>query len=349
MKTIEAGQGLHVSVFGGIPFVFPAAAALTEDQQADIGRARELVELGATAAATAILGHVERALGVTPEEHIVGVLAGEAQLAAERRKVQMAVRAVELQRAAQLNRAMAMPPLSDAVRLCLAQADEARARADVLRRVKDRNGRVVDGKALKVALADVRRHHDRASRLRREHLDDAWSWRAAAETSDLAWARGEDTAYVEVIDTPVLRISSRDGLATLFEAASITPLQYKAGRAFRVLYEMAGAGLKVATFEGGGGGGRSCSAKFNPKRSPRELQRALALGRLAKIEASISPVTGSPNRELIVLRWVAGEGRTLRSLTSGGRAFQANSAALKTALDTAAGVLWSGACESGSV
>ena len=61
-------------------------------------------------------------------------------------------------------------------------------------------------------------------------------------------------------------------------------------------------------------------------RSPAALQRAYLMGRLRGMEK------GATEIELLVLRAVAGEGQTLRSLGTGGQAKAANRAALVSAL-----------------
>jgi hypothetical protein len=346
-ETLEAGDSLRVQVVGRPPFasavfVFPAAARLTEDQAADVGRAGELVELGAVAAATAILGHVERALGVSPEDHIAGSLAAEAWLGPRRAAAMAETATGQADRAASLTRTRLahIPELNEAVRLSLAQADEARVLLTSARERKARGD-------VKAALADIRKYHDRAARLRREQLDAAWSRRAETETQEAAWARGEETDYVDAGDgSSVLRISTHDGLATLYEAGSITTMQWKAGRRYRALYEASAAGLKIASMEASGGGHR-ISTGFNPLRTPRELQRASVLGRLAGIERAICPLLAEPNRPLIVLRRIAGDGHTLRALSPGGNAKKANLRALIVALNVAARVIWEGPCESG--
>jgi hypothetical protein len=349
VETVEASQGLNLSVYGGVAFVHPHRSRLSADQLADTARAWELVELGATAAASAILGHIERDLGVTQEDHIAAVMAGEPSLAGLRRQLQDAAKAGELQRAQVLAEAMSLPEMNEATLLSLHQADAARARIYQAHKVGDYH-------AMKVAQADVRRYHDRAAKLRREQLDAAWSVRAENETVHLATRRGERLDYVQVTaqDGPIglvpataLRISSRDGLATLFESGSLTVIQYKAGRAYRPLYERAGEGLRIANMEGGGAR-RSPGEGFNPRRTPRELSRASDMRQLSAVDTAVCPTGAGPNRALIVLRWVAGDGRTLSSLTSGGNAKRANLAALRAALDVAAKVLSEGGCESGT-
>lgn len=191
-----------------------------------------------------------------------------------------------------------------------------------------------------------------AAALRSAQLDEAWAAHAAGETAGLAQARGEELGRVKVRAIAVdkgkvqiepawkgngpLRISSRDGLATLFESSKITSHQYGAGRAYRTAYELAAAGLKIANLNASGGGGGVQHGTLASHRSAQELQRAYVLARLRQIEIAVG---GLGPRELRVLRAVAGEGHTIRSLGGSGNAREADTRALVRALEAVVSVL----------
>lgn len=331
-ETIQT-EGLVIQVFGVLPFVRPADRALSQDHEEDLGRACELVGLGAMAAAAAILGHVERQLGVTQEEHILGVLAGEAHMATARRRAQMAVSAARHERVESLTRAVAMPAPNQGVELNLAQADAARARVDEIRAVRDRRGRVRDQAGLKAALTDVRKYHDRAARLRQEQLSLAWASRAEIETLELATARGEDAGWGDDAETQeAVRIKSRDGLETLFESGTLTLNQRRTGRAFRQRHELSLAGLKIASMSPASG----YRAPGDPLgRSAAAAKRAELLNELAEMELAVGRGPDG-DRRLALLRAVAGDGHCIRDVVKGGGARIRATIALKRALDLAA-------------
>jgi hypothetical protein len=121
-----------------------------------------------------------------------------------------------------------------------------------------------------------------------------------------------------------LRLTSRDGLQTLFERGGLERPEYEAGLIYRRGFEALSAGPRsnlnrdfstgVRGFCGAGADGFA------------EL-RALRAEQLARWEA-----LAGPGRRLWVLRLVAGQGRTINSLGSGGSARLANTKALVEAL-----------------
>ena len=156
-----------------------------------------------------------------------------------------------------------------------------------------------------------------------------------AEALDNAKARGEKV--VAFNDAGAMRIRDRDGLAALTGTGQITKDQGEAGEAYRYCAEFASAGLKsqldyrvgsAALRDGNNIGLRSAAA----------LQRAYVLARLAQMERAVAAITRD-GRELVVLRYIAGEGHTLRSLGEGPNSRKANLEALKRALDAVGTVL----------
>lgn len=369
-QTIETSQrgGFRVLSIGGVPFVQPFPAILNAGQVVALQGAARIGQLGRRKVAEAIVGHVMRELGVSPELHALGVELAAAKVARGNREARQRRDGQVRRQVVQANRTVAEPLPSKEVRRALGLAQEAldvlrqaRAEAAHMRRLvellRERGEEVPAGMlddanrartAAWAALGRMRERSIEADRLRREQLDAFWAEQAAAETAQLAQARGEqlgqvaqadlegrvDQAIAELGGKP-LRISSRDGLATLFEAGAISAHQYGAGRAYRVAFELASAGLRIANLNPTGFGGGKQHAGL-AARSAAELQRAYVLLRLRRIELAVA---GLGARELRVLRLVAGEGYTIRELGGGGNSREANTAALRRALEAAVEIL----------
>ncbi|HEY4029969.1 MAG TPA: hypothetical protein VGM25_06470 [Caulobacteraceae bacterium] len=117
-----------------------------------------------------------------------------------------------------------------------------------------------------------------------------------------------------------LRLTSRDGLQTLYERGGLEQPDYEAGLMYRRCFETLAAGprsnLNRDFASGVRGFGETGADGF------AEL-RALRAEQLARWEA-----LAGTGRQLWVLRLVAGQGRTVNSLGSGGSARLANTKAL---------------------
>lgn len=357
--------GFRVLSVGGVAFVQPASTVLSEEQAAALKGAARLVGIGRRAVAEAIVAHVQRELGVSGEMHVAGVELAAAAVARVQREARLRHTGKARRFAVEANRMVAAPAPSDQVRKAVAEVDDAVARLRFAREValrlrleiaelRDR-GEVVPAElkadanrartATWQALGLVRELAAEADRLRREELEATWSERAEAETAAIASARGEQFGAVSTADLEgrvagdlsfkPIRISSRDGLATLFEAGKLTNSQYGALRVYRIAFETASAGLRVANLNPSGAAA-SRQASGLAARSAAELQRAYVLARLRQIELAVS---GKGERELRVLRAVAGEGRTIRSLGGSGNAREADTKALVRAADAAIDVL----------
>ncbi|MDP1642733.1 MAG: hypothetical protein Q8L59_11160 [Phenylobacterium sp.] len=329
---------------------------LTTDQLAALRSAARVAELGRRRVAEAIVGHVQRELGVSPDLHAQAIGAAADKVARIQRD-QRARRVGQVRRQViTANRTVAAPAPTPEVQKALQSVGEALDRLRATRQTA-RNAReaLVRSKALSpteraelaehanrartanwAALALMRERSIAAEQLRRAQLDAFWAQTAEAETAELAQARGEVIgASRDAESSRALRISSRDGLATLFEAGAITAHQYGAGRAYRVAFEAAGV-IRVASLNPDGPAGGRAQPSGLQARSAHELQRAYVLARLRQIELAVS---GLGDRELNVLRKVAGEARTIRELGGGGNTREANQAALRRALEAAVRVL----------
>jgi hypothetical protein len=140
------------------------------------------------------------------------------------------------------------------------------------------------------------------------------------ETARLELARGGDVER----EAGRMRLTSRDGLQTLYERGGLERPEYEAGLMYRRAFEALSAGPRsnlnrdfstgVRGFSEAGAGGFA------------EL-RAVRAEQLARWE----DLAGT-GRQLWVLRLVAGQGRTINSLGSGGSARLANTRALTEAL-----------------
>lgn len=134
---------------------------------------------------------------------------------------------------------------------------------------------------------------------------------------------------------PVL--AKRDGIATLFKAGSLSVGEVQHATAFRMAFEAGQGGLKSCLGDLGSPGRTVRVTEVGADRSKAELQRAYLLARLGQFERVVRAVNGEAAWE--VLKAVAGEGRSIRSLGDTGRAKAARLALLKGALGTVAAVL----------
>lgn len=191
------------------------------------------------------------------------------------------------------------------------------ARADMLELQADRSKR---GRArLRRQAAAVRREVGRRMEAR---VEAAALADRMAETDALDQLRGGEGLDRPASGPAMLR--SHDGLASLSRAGTITANQAKAGLVYRAQFEAAHAGLKsglgaVDQIRSGVADGHASA-----------LQRALAMAEVGRLERR---VVALGDRELHVLRAVAGEGHTIRALGGGGKARQANTDALVRALE----------------
>lgn len=120
----------------------------------------------------------------------------------------------------------------------------------------------------------------------------------------------------------------RDGLAGLARKGNLTNTELSAALAYRFLFEQAGKGA-----------GLGSQLEDRPKSIRSSSHGAVAAGllrayvgvRLTAIETAVMQADRS-GRSLSVLRAVAGEGRTIRSLGGGGRARDAHTQTLASAL-----------------
>jgi len=360
----SAKGAFQVLSVGGVAFVQPASAVLSGAQVSALNSAARLAGIGRRAVAEAIVAHVQRELGVSGEMHVAGVELAAASVARAQREARRRQAGPARRRVVQANRDVAAPEPSKEVRRAVAAVEEAsvvlgaaRAHAQKLnagiaqlRKQEEEIPAVMLADANRArtasweALGLVREKSTVAARLRHEQLEATWSERATIETSVRAEERGEQLGKVTAADlegrvsegvhNPV-RISSRDGLATLFESGKLSNGQYGALRTYRIAFELASAGLRVANLNPSGVSASRQTAGL-VARSASELQRAYIMARLRQIELAVA---GKGARELRVLRAIAGEGRTIRSLGGSGNAREADTKALVRAADAALDVL----------
>jgi hypothetical protein len=164
----------------------------------------------------------------------------------------------------------------------------------------------------------------------------AWAVRqevygAADVAETVAVKRGEEV--VRFNDAGARRVRDRDGLQAVAESGGITAAQLQVGTAYRYLYEH-GAGYAL---------GSQLEDRVRIPAASTDgavahgLLRAYAGVRLTAVDRAVSAADLS-GRALMVLRAVAGEGQSLRSL-GGGSSYQANARALTVALGAAVGAL----------
>lgn len=361
----SAKGAFQVLSIGGVAFVQPLPSILSGAQVAALNSAARLAGIGRRAVAEAIVAHVQRELGVSGEMHVAGVELAAAAVARVQREARRRQAGQARRKVVQANRDVAAPELSKPVRKALASVEEATVRLRAARVEAKRLSAAIDqlreqGEEIPAQMLDdanrartatwealglVRERSAEADRLRREQLEAAWSERAVVETATMAEQRGEQLGKVAAADLEgrveggevykPTRILSRDGLAALFETGRLSTSQYAALRTYRVAFEMAAAGLRVANLNPSGVSA-SRQASGLPARSAAELQKAYVLARLRQIELAVA---GLGARELRVLRKIAGEGQTIRSLGGGGKSREANTKALVRAAEAARDVL----------
>jgi hypothetical protein len=136
-------------------------------------------------------------------------------------------------------------------------------------------------------------------------------------------------------DAGALRLGSRDGLWTAQQAEDIDDDQAATGLAYRLVFEIVGASQLGSQL--GRVNEASIKASSSDGAAARGLFRAYAGVRLTTAEALVLKADPT-QRALRVLRAVAGEGRSLRSMGRG-NSLDLNKRALKAALDAARPVL----------
>lgn len=319
LETIEANPVRGFTIFGlggGVALVTPFAATLDDDQVQLARLARAQAAGGAPRVGAAIAATLQRQLGVSQEMHQEAVLAGAKRLADQQRRAKAEAKRAERLRVEALSRG-ADPEPNETVAYSAAQAEAARVRLEQVRAAdKDRKGKGRTGEISR-ALGEIRVNERRAREALARQREHAWAERASRETLAQAQVRGEEAGLAQIVDAEgeaatVVRVSSRDGLATLYESGALTRDQYRAGRAYRLCFEIAAAGLKIANLNGAGGG--QPAAAWG--RSAAELRRAYLTVRLIGLDRAVGGDRRG-ERRLKVLRAVAGEGRTLRELACG--------------------------------
>lgn len=160
----------------------------------------------------------------------------------------------------------------------------------------------------------------------------AWLDDAFAELASLERRRG---GSVERIAGRV-RVEGRDGLLTLFRRGALSEAQYVAGMRYRGWYEAA-AGSMRSTLDVRPGGSKGPGDVDGAMDRLRAVRRALHRAEQGVVDAFAA--AGRPalaQDALMVLREVAGLGRSLRDLTTSGTRREALKQRLLEAL-TAAG------------
>lgn len=145
---------------------------------------------------------------------------------------------------------------------------------------------------------------------------------------DAAVKRGEKVSTFNADGAK--RIKGRDGLAMLLDAGSITDAEARTGVAYRYCYEASASALRSGLGTAGEGrGGKGGAA---------DLHHLYVVARLAQMERAVA-AAAIDGQETIILRLVAGECRSIRSIASGGHARTLAVQALRRALAAASKVL----------
>jgi len=156
-----------------------------------------------------------------------------------------------------------------------------------------------------------------------------------ALTHSVTQGKGPGEAVVAFNSMGAARVRGRDGLASLLDAKALTEDEVKVGLAYRLLFEQCGPGS-----------GLGSQLEDRPRAVRASTHGAVAYGllkayagvRLTGVDTAVQNADAS-GRALAVLRAVAGEGRTIRSLGGGGNTRDANLEALKRGLRIALAAL----------
>ena len=146
-----------------------------------------------------------------------------------------------------------------------------------------------------------------------------------AETLQLAALRGEQFSYTRD-KLGAVRLDDRHGLQSLMQSGKITSRQCRAGLAYAVLYVIEQRDLRSGLAQAA-----PTSTRDHDPAGVRFLRAKDAVLR-DRVEQAIAR-SASGERRLLLLRTVAGEGRSLRSLCSGGSMWDAGLRGLCAALD----------------
>jgi hypothetical protein len=227
----------------------------------------------------------------------------------------------------------------------------------------------------RIAHAKTQEERDKAIKAREAVLEEAarradaaWTQRAQIEQDTLERMRGGVLIVEEIItDVPVLddkgahvwrrgrkkmrqervlrpRLTNRDGLETLLKAQALTARQYAAGMRYRGLYEACDHTGGLTPPEPGSAGGGHKRQDIHPTTAvitdPAGIAKVIFRAEASKalLEAERAVLITNPAGVLRTLRLVAGEARTIYSLTGNGgrrRAIKLTNG-LKDALDTIA-------------
>jgi hypothetical protein len=144
------------------------------------------------------------------------------------------------------------------------------------------------------------------------------------ETASLELARGGEVERTG----GRLRITSRDGLQTLYERGGLGRPEYEAGLIYRRCFETLSSGPRSTLNRDFGASARGFSETGADGFAELRTLRAEQLARWESLAGT--------GRRLWVLRLVAGQGRTISSLGSGGSARLANTRALVEVLQAIA-------------
>lgn len=191
--------------------------------------------------------------------------------------------------------------------------------ADALGASRDQRARLRQAAALTLGDATDRAEAGAIAASVRDELKAA-----IEEVVFAAQARGEDVTNYRT--EGALRIKGRDGLWSLVDSGGLTERQGNTGLLYRGLYErvmVGGVGSQMASL-----GDLRAARTSTSDQLGQGLHRAYAGVRLTAAETSVRCLD-----RVAILRAVAGEGRTIRSLATGSRRRQTMVLHLAEALD----------------
>jgi hypothetical protein len=329
-----------VRIAEGLALVTPPGRRLSRPVVDSIESALERLDIGDLTGARALMRDLEERLGVTEHQRVAAAAGGEAGpflLAGKGAGIHGAILAKRTARnTAERDRAVALiprdvPPLTDADRFALQMVDQKLAEVQIHKEVGNR-------RLAKLRVADARRILMLLEQSRFGRHEARWAARVLCEIEALEIAFGGTVERRPLNGGNPIQLSSRDGLYTLAQAYSVKGValpprlnrtQLGAGLAYRTLYEKTDPerSLKPKSMDPAdetvGRGGEGWAEK-----------RAALWDTRKKIDERVKAAAGE--RGLQMLQEVAGKGRCVAHVASGGKSRDLATARLIKALDEAA-------------
>lgn len=212
--------------------------------------------------------------------------------------------------------------LDRAGRLAAGSLDDRRRAARLVRSVADELAAEAEAEAVE---ADMERAL--------AHLGPDAAWETVVEAEFLCDQDGaplRSDGQLIAKTRSVRRVSRVDGLTSLWRAGALSEAERSVGEAYAALYASAMPPVRVSSYDGGSGGGRSLDKEAI-------MAAAMTRGFAARLLGEIRAACGDRNAD--VLEAVAGRGATVRSLGWSGKSAMRITQGLRDSLKVTANLL----------